>query len=327
MGRTAKRDGMLKAPLLGGKIIAAVDGIEIFHSYRRGCDACCVRRVKIKTNGEEVEVDQFYHRYVVLALMAEDFPLPLGAWPIRPGEDEVAPALELIRQARRQYGPRFYDVLVADGLYLQAPFVQAVRDLGLGVIFTLKENQPCLLEEALQFTNGRPSDRILYEGNNETLSLWDEKNLWWDAAGRDVRVIRCRRERTARERAPKSAKDGHVTRCVARSWTERTEIHENIFAAILDHPASAEGIYRAGKSRWDIDANLFQDLTMNWGLKHMKVHKPVAVMATLLILLTAYTLFMFYATRHVLSRIHRTKPTLIAIAKHLAQSVVSGVPP
>jgi hypothetical protein len=37
---------------------------------------------------------------------------------------------------------RFLDLLVADTLYLQTPFVGAVEDLGLHWVINLKDNQP-----------------------------------------------------------------------------------------------------------------------------------------------------------------------------------------
>jgi len=319
---------MIKAPLLGGKIVAAVDAIEVFQSYCRGCEACCVRRVTIKNkDGEDGEVDQFYHRVIVLALMGEDFPLPLAVWPIRPGEDEVVPALELIRQVHHRFGPRFFDVLVADAIYGQAPFAHAIRELGLGLIFTLKANQPGLLGEAIQFTKDRPPDRFIDEKQNEKIFLWDEKDVLWDAARCSVRVVRSRRDRTLRERRSHVTRDEPSKRSFTKSWDLREESRENYFVALLDHPASAQGIYRAGKSRWDIDASLFQDLTDNWGLKHMRAHRPVAVLAMILVLLIAYALFNFYAYRQVLSHIRKAKPTLIAIATHLAETVRARGPP
>jgi len=45
-------------------------------------------------------------------------------------------------------GRRFLDLLVGDALYLRAPFVRHVEDLGLDWVINLKENQPELLAEA-----------------------------------------------------------------------------------------------------------------------------------------------------------------------------------
>jgi len=51
------------------------------------------------------------------------------------------------------------------------------------------------------------------------------------------------------------------------------------------------------------------------------------VLAMLLVLLIAYALFMAYATRQVLSRIQKAKPTFRAIAQRLAETVGSRGPP
>jgi len=43
----------------------------------------------------------------------------------------VACSLDLLRELREELGSRFLDVLVADALYLQAPFVKEIEGLGL----------------------------------------------------------------------------------------------------------------------------------------------------------------------------------------------------
>jgi hypothetical protein len=324
VGKTAKRNGMLRSPLLGGKILAAVDGIEVFHSERRACSACCQRQLKKKRpDGELVEVTQYYHRVVALSLVGEDFCLPLGVALIDRGQDEVQPAIALIREARRRYGPRFFDVITADGLYGQPSYVAAVRDeMGYGLLFTLKDNQPNLLAEARRRTVRPEPDRVLRPHANEEVRLWDEPELWWDTADRMVRVVRSVRDRRRREQYP-VRRDGQLK--IER--VEVLETRENFYACLLDPPASPQGIYQAGRSRWDIDTSLFQDLTDNWHLKHMYRHQPQAFRAMLLLLLLAYAVFMFFVHRHVLPRCRRKPPAARTIARRLAESARVRGPP
>jgi len=56
-------------------------------------------------------------------------PIPLGIRFQKNGENEVACSLDLLRELTEQLGRRFLDVLVADALYLQAPFVKEIEGL------------------------------------------------------------------------------------------------------------------------------------------------------------------------------------------------------
>jgi len=110
-----------------------------------------------KVNGVMRTDTQYYHRIVVVALVSTSFPIPLGVRFQKNGEGEISCALALLQDLVHQLGRRFLDVLVGDALYLQAPFVKQVENLGLDWAFTLKENQPELLREAERFTEESPT--------------------------------------------------------------------------------------------------------------------------------------------------------------------------
>ena len=108
-------------------------------------------------NGELREDVQYYHRICALTIVSSAFPIPLGVRFQKNGETEVACTLSLLQDLLDRVGRRFLDLLVADALYLQTPFVRAVEDLGLDWVINLKDNQPELLAEAqrLLFPNAR----------------------------------------------------------------------------------------------------------------------------------------------------------------------------
>jgi hypothetical protein len=157
IARRLKRNGVLRSDWSRGLVVAAVDGIEICSSYVRCCDACLARQIEDKVNGELRTDTQYYHRIVAVVLVSTAFPIPLGVRIQKNGEGEVACALALLKDLDNLLGRRFLDVLVGDGLYLQAPFVREVERLGLDWAFTLKENQPGLLREAERMTQKAPA--------------------------------------------------------------------------------------------------------------------------------------------------------------------------
>lgn len=54
----------------------------------------------------------------------------------------------LLQDLVQPLGRRFADVLVADALYRQSPFVQSIQTLGFDWLINLKGNQPELLAES-----------------------------------------------------------------------------------------------------------------------------------------------------------------------------------
>jgi len=88
------------------------------------------RKVTHLVEGEPREEMQYDHRICAVTVVSSAFPIPLGIRFQKNGEDEVACSLDLLRELRAELGSRFLDLLVADALYLQAPFVKAIEGLG-----------------------------------------------------------------------------------------------------------------------------------------------------------------------------------------------------
>jgi len=64
-----KRNGVLRSEWAMGRLVAAVDGIEICSSYARCCDTCLERKV----DGELRECLQYYHRVSAVTLVSLTF--------------------------------------------------------------------------------------------------------------------------------------------------------------------------------------------------------------------------------------------------------------
>src|SRR5258708_7044048 len=64
VNRTLKRNKALDTGRVQGRIIAALDGIEVLSSYSRCCDSGLERRVFVRKAGVKVEQLQYYHRAV-----------------------------------------------------------------------------------------------------------------------------------------------------------------------------------------------------------------------------------------------------------------------
>lgn len=154
VARRLKRNGVLRSAWARGRVVGAVDGIEICSSFARCWEACLQRKVQHPVAGQMRQDLQYYHRIVAVALVSTDFPIPLGIRFQKAGETEVACAAGLPGELDRQLGRRFLEVRVADALYLQKGLVEQLEALHLEWGISRKENQPELLAEAQRLTVG-----------------------------------------------------------------------------------------------------------------------------------------------------------------------------
>jgi hypothetical protein len=348
VARRMKRNGLLGSSWARGRIVAAVDGIEICSSYVRCCDACMEREVEHKVDGQLRKDVQYYHRIVAVVVVSADFPVPLGIRFQKDGETEVACAVELLRDLHRQLGRRFFDLLVADALYLQKPFVKIVEGLGWNWVITLKENQPELLAEAQRLTSGAAA---MTESNPpEELQLWHAPEVYWPVADRSVRVVKTFRIqkrnrvqlRPADSPEPPTARTGgeqHEEQPVAPPLEnkeppgavseERTapkkrkkepfqQESTNYYASNLELGSIPfTFIPQLGRSRWRIDTEAFQTLTTQAHLKNPSVHQSGALVVLTMIRVLAYTLTLAFYHRQVVSHARQAPPTFSEMARLL----------
>jgi hypothetical protein len=315
-----KRNGVLRSDWSRGLVVAAVDGIEICSSFTRCCDACMQRKVEHRVRGELRTDVQYYHRIVVVVVVSTPVPIPLGLRFQKDGEAEVPCALALLQNLVERLGRRFLDLLVGDALYLQAPFVKAVERLGLDWAFTLKENQPELLREAARFTAGPPAG-VQSERNRE-VHWWHLPEVDWPAADRLVRVVKT--VRTDRKCEVTVTPEGEHRR---KRKSEVAQESTNFYATNFELGAIPPlFIHQLSRSRWRIDAEIFQTLTQDCHFKHPAVHQSTALVVLTMIRLLAYTLSLVFYQRQVRSHARGRCDTFHQFAKRLAYWFVALAP-
>jgi len=234
--------------------------------------------------------------------------------PLRPGEEECAAALRLLRRLRRNYGPRFLDVVVVDSWYANGPFLKTVvEELGWPVIAVLKQERYEVYQETLALTRGqKPTQQVERDGRQ--VEIWDLGSLRFsDPYTEAVRVVKARERWTERQRK-------------GQQW-QRQEKEQNwiwVVAGDLDGNDGA-AIRDVGHVRWKIENNAFGELTQHWHLTHCAHHHPVAVVALLWIKLIAFTLLHAFAILHG-KRLRLGLATLNEIRKQLYRSLLCGQP-
>ena len=295
--------------------MAAADSIEICSSFARCCDTCMERTVKHKVDGELREDIQYYPRIAALTVVSAAFPIPLGIRFQSHGETEVACTLALLQDLIDRLGRRFLDVLVADALYLQTPFVKAIEGLGLDWVINLKENQPELLAEAQRATGGEPD----YQESNpkQDLQLWHAPEVYWPVADRPIRVVKTVRVQK-KNRVTVRRDQTNQKRKAKESFTEQST---NFYASNLELGSIPPVfIHQLGRSRWEIDAEVFQTITTDCRLKKPSVHqdRSRALVVLTMIRVLAYTLTQVFYHRQVRSHYRGPPPSFCELARGLA---------
>ena len=312
VARRLKRNGVLRSDWSRGLVVAAVDGIEICSSFTRCCDGCMRREVQHKVRGELRTDLQYYHRIVAVVVVSTPVPIPLGVRFQKDGETEVSCALALLQDLVHHLGRRFLDLLVGDALYLQAPFVKEIERLGLDWAFTLKQNQPDLLREAERFSAGPPAGTESEAGRQ--LHWWHLPQLDWPAGDRLVRVVKTVRIERKREVAVRPEGE-RLNKCKSEVAEESTNFYATNFDLGAIPPLF---IHQLSRSRWRIDAEVFQTLTTDCHLKHPAVHQSTALVVLTMIRVLAYTLSLVFYHRQVRSHPRGPCASFHEFAKRLA---------
>jgi hypothetical protein len=314
VARRLKRNGVLGSDWSRGRTVAAVDGIEICSSYCRCCQACLERTVERKVDGELQKCTQYYHRLSAVTLASTPFPVFLGIRFQKSGETEVACSLALLKELSERLGRRFIDVLVADAIYLQTPFIREVESLGLEWVVNLKDNQPDLASEAERLTN-RPAD-YHQATPQEDLQLWHLPEVDWPVADRLVRVVKTVRLQNAKRVQIQKQTDSTVK---VKTKQPAPILSTNFYATNVDLGAIPPlFIHQLGRSRWTIDAQVFQSITTDCHLKQPSVHQSCALIVLTMIRVLAYNLTMIFYHRQVRSHCRTSPPSFCEMARQLA---------
>lgn len=336
VNRRLKRRKAFDEGRVQGRLVAAVDGIEVLSSFSRRCENCLERRVTRRDQaGRKIEETQYYHRAVGCQMIHSTVKPFLAIEWLRPGDSEDTAALRLLARLPDLYGSRFFDILLLDALYAQTPILQLIRKTGWDAVISLKQNSRQLYQSAVGLFARRPPDKTFTEQRDHKtyhVQLWDTKGLPFTIENPEpVRVVRSQ-EVLERNRYRQGKLTPHST---DHEWLWVTTLDQQAFPATV--------IRQLGHSRWKQENNGWMDLTKHWAFKHGFLHacqhrpkqvnasggrEPVpnrGLAAVTLILLIAFALSSAFVLRH--SKLAgRDHLTTVAVAGQL-HAWTSKVPP
>ena len=113
--------------------------------------------------GQERTLPEYYHRGVVAHLIGFDLPVVLDIEMLAPGEGEISAAKRLLERLMERYG-RFFDAVVGDALFWEAPLFELCRKHDKRLLAVLKDNNPALLADAQALLQGEPGVEVVQNG-------------------------------------------------------------------------------------------------------------------------------------------------------------------
>lgn len=315
INRKLKRGKAFEASRVHGLWVVSLDANEQFSSDHRCCEDCLQREITSKdAAGQEVKHTQYYHKQVYAQLSGPRLSVILDVEPMRPGEEECAAALRLLRRLRQTYGPRFFDLIVVDAWYANGPFLQAgVEELGWPIIAVLKQECRETHQEVLALTRGQAPTQVV-EREGRQVEIWNVPALrFTDSYPGPVRAVKVRERWTERQRV--GGQWVHVDKEQNWIWVVAGDLDGYDGATIRDW----------GHSRWKVENNAFGELTQHWHLTHCAHHQPVALMVLLWIKIIAFTLFHAFAILHG-KLVRSGRVTMNEVRKQIYRSLLCGEP-
>jgi len=267
---------VLRENTINGLRVAAVDGVELFSSKVKCCEGCLTREVK----GEE----EYFHKAVVCMTVGADPHIVLGAEMLGPKDDgsdkdegEMTGVKRLLNNLHKNHY-HFADVIVADALYMNAPFINLVKGIGMDAVVRAKDMKRDIVKDALGLFKKREAD---YEFNDtkKRVLVWDEDNFHMEGCRHNIRFLK------------------FVEYWVSPKGKEMRR--EAMCITTLSKSISAHTVWLIMRKRWDIENNGFRMLKTYFHADHNYVHGKDSNEKILLFILMAFNLYELFLFRRL----------------------------
>jgi hypothetical protein len=290
--RQLRRSKALEPLRRGGYRAVVIDGHEIGCSYLRdfGDSICLQRELDFKGGGKRT---QYYQRIVTAVLVCENYTHLLDSEMQRPGEDEVAAALRLLDRVNTNYA-HLFDVVMADGLYAQAPFFNAIRAMGKHVIAVLKHERRDLTQEVRRhlptakpqfFTRGKKRQIAVVANDFENL-------VGWLRVEHPIRVVHSRETTTTlRQARKKKSLPARIAHTITVEWMWVTTLPAKAI--------STEDFVDIAHHRWDIENRCFNELVTYWHADHFYKYEFNAIQVIWFMIMLAFNIFHLFLFRNL----------------------------
>ena len=187
-----KRNRVFREGTIGGYVVAGLDGVELFSSTKKSCPNCLSRK---KHTGET----EYFYRSVVCMIIGKSPHVILGQEMLKPrdgsgkDEGELTGGKRLIEQLKKRHG-HFADVIVADALYLNAPFINILKENGLEGVIRLKDERRMIFQDAERLFKQDEGKKASFWKGKKKIEVWDLSGFKMEGCPYKLRVVRYREQ-------------------------------------------------------------------------------------------------------------------------------------
>jgi len=308
----ARRNKVHSNGTISGWRVCAIDGTEV-HLTRRPCKKALGWAKRRCSDGE----DEYYERAVAISYIGNKPRLVITMMRIMPGETEVKAALRAIEEAYR-WNWRYCDIICADALYAQAPFINAVVGQNKDVVVKVKREELNIVKDMEGLIAKRPPDVTLRgvtpkdepvpegHGVRYDVELWDEEGFTsWEQVCSPLRCVKVRETRKVTRR-------GEVI--------EQRQSEYHIVTTVSKALMKPEVLWQIVHRRWDIENSVFCDLKMNWRFGHCYAHDITAIQAVYALYCIVVNLMLLFVYRHL-----RDAPVRGVTLVEIARQILAGL--
>lgn len=286
--RRVRRNRVLQQPgTIGRYVVAAIDGVELFSSTKKSCPQCLKRK---KDGGKTTE---YFHRSVVCASIGTSPHVILGQEMLKPrdgaekDEGELTGGKRLIKRLHEKHG-HFADVIVADALYLNAPFINTVLECKMDTVIRLKDKTRCIYQDAEGLFAKDIGRKEGFCKGKTRVEVWDLSGFEIEGCDRPLRVVKF-------QETTQGQNESHVVRLVTTLMSTPPQL-----------------LWEMMHKRWDIEENAFHQLKTYYHADHCYCHSAVEVI--FLLMLIAFNMRELYLYRRV-KNFRKSKITLKSVTR------------
>lgn len=284
--KRVRRNRVMQQPgTIGRYVVVAIDGVELFSSAKKSCPECLTRK---KDGGKRTE---YFHRSVVCASIGKSPHIILGQEMLKPrdgaekDEGELTGGKRLIKRLYQEHG-HFADVIVADALYLNVPFINTALNCKMDVVIRLKDKKRRIFQDAEALFRKDIGKKEGFQRGKTSVEVWDLSDFEMEGCEKKLRVVKF----------------------------QETDQRESRFVWLVTTLTSTtpELLWEMMHKRWDIEENAFHQLKTYYHADHCFCHSATEVI--FLLMLIAFNMRELYLYRR-LKNFQKRKITLKSVTR------------
>ena len=167
----------------------------------------------------------------------------------------------LIERLKKRHG-HFADVIVADALYLNAPFINTLKENGLEGVIRLKDERRMIFQDAERLFKQDEGKKASFWKGKKKIEVWDLSGFKMEGCPYKLRVVRYHEQ-----------------------WKENGKETERFMWLVTTlEAADYRVLWEMMHRRWDIEENGFHQLKTYYHAKHCYCRDAVETIFNLIII-------------------------------------------